>query len=539
MLRLLTAGLMALGLAQGAAAQDNGPFQLPPGGFGVPGFGQRQALPSHAMEEARRLGLFEETLGIRSGWIDRVAKMTGRLDIMTAAKDADGQPISLACTGTAITPRYVLTNAHCLKSSGRLRAISVLFLPNYRDARRRNVVTAYPVSLTPVERGSEDTLDYAILRLESPLKGHQPLGLAIRDPGPGEPLVVIGHPEGQPLHLSRGRCRSDHEVPMDGEDVVHGCATLAGSSGSLVFSSEGQIVGLHFWGGALLGGRQVNRAIRMAALVRASKILNDVFVPPEPEEEETSAPPLVETQGLCARIAVPEGYFCQEKADGTFNVLSLEAIAGGEVLTGKAEEFRKKCLEGRAIDCTRLGVRYWRGDTVSKSAEKAAIFSTLGCNGGNMTGCSNLAVMLGKGEGVPQDFKRAAALYERACDGGVMEGCTGLAVYHANGRGMPENLEKAAGYYKKACDKNHLKGCYNLGLFYAQGRGVPQDPARAVTLYRKSCDGDYANGCNGLGRQYYMGEGIAKDKVRAVALFRQACDGGSKTGCDNLEKFGP
>lgn len=63
MLRLLTAGLVALGLGQGALAQDNGPFQLPAGGFGVPGFGQRQALPSDAMEEARRLGLFEETLG--------------------------------------------------------------------------------------------------------------------------------------------------------------------------------------------------------------------------------------------------------------------------------------------------------------------------------------------------------------------------------------------------------------------------------------------------------------------------------------------
>lgn len=231
--------------------------------------------------------------------------MTGRLDIMTAAKDADGQPISLACTGTAITPRYILTNSHCLKSSGRHRAISVLFLPNFRDARRRNGVTAYPVSLTPVERGSEDALDYAILRLETPLENHQPLGLAIRDPGQGEPLVVIGHPEGQPLHLSRGRCRSDSEVPIDGDDVVHGCATLAGSSGSLVYSSEGQIVGLHFWGGSLLGGRQVNRAIRMVALVEQSLILRDILRVSVRSPKEPN----------CEQVLVPPGFECLERGE--------------------------------------------------------------------------------------------------------------------------------------------------------------------------------------------------------------------------------
>lgn len=402
---LFGAALMAL-LATGLAAQDNGPFQLPLGGFGVPGFGQRQALPSHAMEEARRLGLFEETLGIRSGWIDRVAKMTGRLDIMTAAKNADGQPMSLACTGTAITPRYILTNAHCLKSSGRHRAISVLFLPNYRDARRRNVVAAYPVSLIPVERGGEDALDYASLRLEQPLKDYQQLGLAIRDPGPGEPLVVIGHPEGQPLHLSRGRCRSDTDVPVDGGDVVHGCATLAGSSGSLVFSSEGQIVGLHYWGGSLLGGRQVNRAIRMAALVRASRVLSDVFAP---NPSAPAAPP--------EQLIVPR----QSPVD------SRDA---GQDRSGRAERLRQGCLSGQADECTQLGFLYWVGGSVPKDPEQEARFNTMGCDGGSMPGCHHLGDQYIQGRGVQKNKFEAVALFQRACNGDYKPACKDLKEYN-------------------------------------------------------------------------------------------------------------
>ena len=51
-------------------------------------------------------GLFDEVLNIWSGWIDNVARITGRLAIMTARRDEDGDAISFACTGTAITDRH-------------------------------------------------------------------------------------------------------------------------------------------------------------------------------------------------------------------------------------------------------------------------------------------------------------------------------------------------------------------------------------------------------------------------------------------------
>ncbi|MCT4611533.1 MAG: bifunctional trypsin-like peptidase domain-containing/SEL1-like repeat protein [Pelagimonas sp.] len=528
---LFYAALVTLGFVQGVAAQETGPFQLPAGGFGVPGFGQQQALVSHAMDEARRLGLFEETQSIRSGWIDRVAKITGRLDIMTAAKDADGQPISFACTGTAITPIYVLTNAHCLKTSGRHRAISALFLPNYRDARRRNVVSSYSVSLTPVERGSEDSLDYAVLRLETPLQEHQPLGFAIRDPGPGEPLVIIGHPEGQPLHLSRGRCRSDHEVPLDGSDVVHGCATLSGSSGSLVFSSEGQIVGLHFWGGSLLSGRQVNRAVRMATLVKESKILREVFEPSRNEQ-----PPSID---LSAVSSLPQHIETHRANCAKGEMVSCASVAERIFIEGIIDEFAEDavfysslaCRSENLRGCVVLGLLYNAGKGVVRDRARGAELNAFACERGEPNACNNLGLAYFAGEGVKPDPVKATKLYEKACRGQLWNSCVTLGGRFELGNGVAQDYSKAAELYGVACDGGDAWGCGNLGALYSNGFGVSQDSFLAAELYRKSCKGGQMWACANLGRMYEFGAGVERSSAIAVEKYKQSCQGGSPRGC--------
>lgn len=523
MLKFLVFVLFALGITQTAAAQDNGPFQLPSGGFGVPDFGQRQALPSHAMEEARRLGLFEETVGIRSGWIDQVAKVTGRLDIMTAAKDADGQPVSLACTGTAITPRYILTNAHCLKSNGRHRAISVLFLPNYRDVRRRNMITAYPVSLTPLERGNGNTLDYAILRLETPLKDYPPLSLTIRDPGPGEPLVVIGHPEGQPLHLSRGRCRSDHEVPMDGENVIHGCATLAGSSGSLVFSSEGQIVGLHFWGGALLGGRQVNRAIRMAILMEKSTLLREIFDPRSLEYGMESKP--------CSNVISPEGFFCVSGSDGK---LTFRAVEAAETFPDQntGEVAKNKQLLSQAL--TRR-IDYYRASFDTQMSNRA-----IKCAEGKLNHCVGLGTFFFYGRVGVKDENLGANIYLEACKAGSQTACAGIGSAYISGKGVSKSIEEGLKYLEDACEADNSIGCYRLAQEldrWEKDDPIRNDQTRAATLYTKACDSGHSEACRYLGYLYFNGSGVRRDKALALSLIDKSCRMGSKAGCTSSENY--
>lgn len=265
-------------------AEDvSGPVELEARAFGSPVGGSWQKLSSsEVLEEAKEKGLLEEARYIRSGWIDRVASRTGRLDSATASGGFDG------CTGTAISHDLILTNAHCVQRTGPKRTVSMLFLPNHRDPRRTSQIEAHEVDVNPIEIGDPDGLDYAVLRLRDPLPQFEPMVATIRDPGPGEPLVVIGHPEGQPLLVSRGRCQSDPQVPIDGDVINHQCATRKGSSGSLVWTTEGHLVGLHYWGYVSKNGNLINRAVRFTALVDNSPILRRLLRR-DPNDRDTAA----------------------------------------------------------------------------------------------------------------------------------------------------------------------------------------------------------------------------------------------------------
>lgn len=292
--------LIGLLTATAVKAEEDGRYQLPSGGFGVLAQGAPQARPSLQLVEEQRFGRFEDTVALRAGWFVDVARVTGRLDIETAKRDGD-QALAFACTATAISADLILTNAHCVKHSGPEQAVRLHFYPEYRDARLETSEVTYAVGLTPVEWG-EGQLDYAIYRLDRPLAGYAALKLSYRDVVVGEPLVIIGHPEAQPLKLSRGGCQSDPEFPKKNAQIVHSCATRQGSSGSLVFGLDGSLVGLHHLGGAKIGGRDVGYAVSMVALVEESptlaRVLSDSIASPEALQVAQQTD-MLGAEGLC------------------------------------------------------------------------------------------------------------------------------------------------------------------------------------------------------------------------------------------------
>jgi hypothetical protein len=60
--------------------------------------------------------------------------------------------------------------------------------------------------------------------------------------------MVIHHPLGRPKMMSRFRCLAMREQP-DATELRHRCDTLGGSSGALLFNTQGEIVALHREGG--------------------------------------------------------------------------------------------------------------------------------------------------------------------------------------------------------------------------------------------------------------------------------------------------
>lgn len=83
----------------------------------------------------------------------------------------------------------------------------------------------------------------------------------------------------------------------------------------------------------------------------------------------------------------------------------------------------RKCNNGSAIECYKLGYLYESGHGIKKDLTKASHFYSQGCNLGNPDACFSLGVMYYNGKGVYRDENKAIQLYRKACSGGIQEAC--------------------------------------------------------------------------------------------------------------------
>lgn len=128
-----------------------------------------------------------------------------------------------------------------------------------------------------------DELDYALLRLGTPA-GDQPLAGSANNtprswiplpssddpPAPGEPLIIMQHPAGQPLKLA---FESDGVIGLNANRtrITYRTNTEHGSSGSPCFNANWQLVALHHSGDPDYSPNHrpdYNEGIPIAAIVR-------------------------------------------------------------------------------------------------------------------------------------------------------------------------------------------------------------------------------------------------------------------------------
>ena len=217
----------------------------------------------------------------------RLGRPVGRLDILLA----NGR--MTFCTASVVSEDHVITNAHCLPGNHPSPPAQASLLMNYLEVDDPGSTVRYSVDITPVEENRE--LDYSILRVEGdPAAQFGKVALRFRDPSPGEALLVIHHPAGLPKHVTRGGCRARTPKALSGNNVLHLCDTLPGSSGAPVFSEEnGHFVGLHFAGGTAPGAGLSNFAKRSRLIIKGSRILEGTVVEAaEVEGPVTESPPL-------------------------------------------------------------------------------------------------------------------------------------------------------------------------------------------------------------------------------------------------------
>ena len=204
--------------------------------------------------------------------IFRLGRSVGRLDVRYP-QDAMG-----TCTASIITPEYIMTNEHCIRErreyGGRPSDISLLM--GYIDETDERSTERFTIDPRPIE--INESLDFAILRVRgNPAAKWGTMTIEARDPLPAESLLVVHHPAGRPMHVTRGGCRAGNPRPIANQDIFHRCDTLPGSSGSPVLADrDGAMVGLHWAGGtgpAPAGSEMVNFAKRMSEIAKVSSIV--------------------------------------------------------------------------------------------------------------------------------------------------------------------------------------------------------------------------------------------------------------------------
>lgn len=181
-------------------------------------------------------------------------------EVLAAQMGAVGRAEGLACTGTHLGARRVLTAGHCVIARSHEDCADTSFVWRLRgDSAPRLVGRCVRVLFVAFS----EQADLALLEVDRAPAVAARVD-ACRDLTLGEEVSLLGYPERGPLRWT-GYCplvadESEHVM----RSVGHRCDTKDGSSGSPLFHRErGAVVGVHLGG----GGASFNRALAIAPYV--------------------------------------------------------------------------------------------------------------------------------------------------------------------------------------------------------------------------------------------------------------------------------
>jgi len=240
-------------------------------------FGEDDRLNSYEVSSPLLLKIAESTAAqipneriLKSG---RGYNLVGKSlsDYMNVCRDEKfaSEPSIANCSGFLVAPDIIATAGHCYERKGMCENYSWVF--DYKKDHKDQ--TSYPVDEEDVYRCEEileygfDILrfDYALIRLERPVKGRSPLKLQ-SSPNIGESLVIIGHPSGLPQKTAGGA----KVMSISETEFTANLDSFGVNSGSAVFNEKtGQVVGI------LVKGYQDYKTDEKKSCLRAHQVSDD------------------------------------------------------------------------------------------------------------------------------------------------------------------------------------------------------------------------------------------------------------------------
>jgi V8-like Glu-specific endopeptidase len=232
------------------------------------------------------------------------ASLLGRLEILTGGggEDPTIERCVDYCTATLVDVDIILTAGHCLiepiqRQGAKLEGL--IFRRGGEGDSDPGVL--FDVELDAVEAvfGGETLLDYAILRLKTPVADIDPAVFELfegieKEEWESSEIAIIGYPLGTGLMMSRRGCYLARTLPLSGRsggpkvNFRHVCSTTEGMSGAPIFDElTGKIVGIHTGGGLLESARPdrvthtaLNKGVVLAEIKQSSRFFNGTG--PEP-----------------------------------------------------------------------------------------------------------------------------------------------------------------------------------------------------------------------------------------------------------------
>lgn len=113
------------------------------------------------------------------------------------------------------------------------------------------------------------------------------------------------------------------------------------------------------------------------------------------------------------------------------------------------------CERGNMNECASVGIKYYKGDSISRDMTKAENYTKKACDSGNLDACGWLTEIYYKQNKFFDAFETAS----KTCNAGHAAGCQSLGFLYENGQGTRISLDKAAEFYGKACDMKDTVGC--------------------------------------------------------------------------------
>lgn len=161
------------------------------------------------------------------------------------------QPKATVCSGVLVAPDIIATAGHCYMGISTCEDKSWVFNYKLRNPRTKQVVIrardvyrckeVIEMKLTEVSKNPPEYLDFALIRLDRPVKNAVPVTVASVMPKVGTRVFTIGNPSGLPQKVTDGgrvksTGKSEFKANLD---------TFDQGSGSPVFSEEtGEYLGI-------------------------------------------------------------------------------------------------------------------------------------------------------------------------------------------------------------------------------------------------------------------------------------------------------